>query len=225
MTDDLVRVCPECGDHHISHRQASLSDPATRRYRCEVCGATFDDPHERERQQSKHSGNSPLTKRLSELDPDDVATDGGQPVADRLDAVSPTAVLVAIVLAERGPTTIEDLATATHCPRRSVRKGLRELQDESLVAKARAISDARTKVFWRTDTHDREAVVVGDADVVATDGGPPGDRWRLVWEVSGIEHRTEWTPDIDSIETLAGQYREDRHRERVRIESREVSEE
>jgi transcription elongation factor Elf1 len=49
--EETIRVCPECDDAHISHRTLSAPsqlEPDADRFKCHVCGATFNDPTERE---------------------------------------------------------------------------------------------------------------------------------------------------------------------------------
>jgi transposase-like protein len=55
MTDDdtyPANACPDCGSFDVYGRYAGLQDYGTdgQRYRCEDCGATFDDPLRRERE-------------------------------------------------------------------------------------------------------------------------------------------------------------------------------
>jgi len=56
-----VRVCPECDSAPIEHRVSGASGPnrlaePDSDYRCESCGATFDEPVTRESRGSGHTG-------------------------------------------------------------------------------------------------------------------------------------------------------------------------
>jgi DNA-directed RNA polymerase subunit M/transcription elongation factor TFIIS len=78
---DLVEACPDC-DHtkfkvRVSsvHRQLRTGDRDAK-YKCGNCGATFDEPRERERR-ADGSIHGPA-KALVDADPGDILTDGGQ---------------------------------------------------------------------------------------------------------------------------------------------------
>jgi len=68
-----VLACPHCDRSSVQH-----ASPDT--YRCEVCNETFTDPVERERRGPSRIRGDSLASMLEEANPDDLATDGGQPV-------------------------------------------------------------------------------------------------------------------------------------------------
>jgi DNA-directed RNA polymerase subunit RPC12/RpoP len=84
---DLVEACPECDGTKFKVRVSSVhknlrTGDVGAKYKCGVCGATFDEPARRERRAP-----APLNgtaKRLAEADPGDLLTDGGVPLGDRV---------------------------------------------------------------------------------------------------------------------------------------------
>lgn len=88
MTDEDVEeipVCPNCGSSRVRRRWGKQSDdiePGS--YKCwlpEGCGEEFNEPDYRERDASRASGVGGLSsagRRLVEMDPDELVTDGGQ---------------------------------------------------------------------------------------------------------------------------------------------------
>jgi len=72
-------------------------------------------------------------------------------VPEVLGEVPPTARLVHLCLAEADePRSVEEISEWTVAPKRSVRKGLADLED---IDAAERVTDPRTpnRVYWRTD--------------------------------------------------------------------------
>lgn len=68
-----IVVCPACDSSQV---RTNATRHVPHRYRCEACGHTFDDPVRRP--PKKGGGNrSGLSKRLADMDPDDLRADGG----------------------------------------------------------------------------------------------------------------------------------------------------
>jgi len=82
MSDDSVQCCRECRSVHLRIRSLrgshSTLDAGEGRYRCADCGATFDEPDERERA-TAGDGLNGLAKQLDELEVghDPVGVQGG----------------------------------------------------------------------------------------------------------------------------------------------------
>lgn len=81
----MIPICPECGSSGIRKRSGKQSDdiePGS--YKCwlpEGCGEEFNEPDYRERDASRASGVGGLSsagRRLVEMDPDELVTDGGR---------------------------------------------------------------------------------------------------------------------------------------------------
>mgnify|MGYP000079442429 CR=1 FL=1 len=88
-SDGIVLACPDCDSSSVSVviGKGAISDAThSNDYRCRDCGATFDEPVERERQTSS-GGIGYLAGRLDEMDADEIGepeqcddelvTDGG----------------------------------------------------------------------------------------------------------------------------------------------------
>lgn len=76
---DEIGACPECDAADVyTRRPTAQGSTATddRTYRCQECGATFDDPHYRERKSSsKAIGEDTLARQLLDADPEEVGGD------------------------------------------------------------------------------------------------------------------------------------------------------
>jgi len=77
MTDktNIVPACPECDNGHLYHRKEGRGSPlqdADAEYRCNECGATFDDPVQRD----THTTAGRKAK-YQDLDLDDVGLSSG----------------------------------------------------------------------------------------------------------------------------------------------------
>lgn len=73
-----IPACPECNDADLYKRQPKVSSPQDHdhAYRCQNCGARFDEPRWRPRASSADSIlNSTLAGRLADADPSDVGAD------------------------------------------------------------------------------------------------------------------------------------------------------
>jgi len=74
---DTVTACPECDATAVRSRVgkgfATASD-RSEEYRCSACGALFDEPAERERDQPANQLTG-LAAKLDRMDPDDVSAD------------------------------------------------------------------------------------------------------------------------------------------------------
>lgn len=72
MPNDTVDVCPGCGDSSIVHTAQSNhgGTHGHQLYRCTACGYSFEEPDERERQNSTEPGNKGMAKTLADADPD-----------------------------------------------------------------------------------------------------------------------------------------------------------
>ncbi|MUV51342.1 hypothetical protein [Haloarcula sp. CBA1122] len=89
LTDDpqsknTVRACPECDTTAITARSGDKlrGRPSDDHYACRHCGATFDDPIERERQATPGDPGY-IAGKLAKADPDDVSADHvGEPMTD-----------------------------------------------------------------------------------------------------------------------------------------------
>ena len=67
-TPDTVPICPECGKPHIERR---TSDTTPSKWLCNDCHHTFDDPAERERDDTRLRQDS-LAWRLLQANADEV---------------------------------------------------------------------------------------------------------------------------------------------------------
>jgi hypothetical protein len=78
-----LEVCPSCDAADIVRRLGGMTGPeptagdVDAEFRCQRCGATFDEPTVREPHSGQPVATSALTKQLAEADPDDLVTDGG----------------------------------------------------------------------------------------------------------------------------------------------------
>lgn len=84
QSKNTVRACPECDTTAITARSGDKlrGRPSDDRYACRHCGATFDDPIERERQATPGDPGY-IAGKLAKADPDDVSADhAGEPMTD-----------------------------------------------------------------------------------------------------------------------------------------------
>lgn len=76
MSNGQIGACPECDAADVYTRRPTAQGSTAnddRAYRCQDCGATFDDPHYRERESSPDSiGKNTLARRLLDADPSEV---------------------------------------------------------------------------------------------------------------------------------------------------------
>jgi len=73
MSDDR-EVCPACGHRHLYRRRSGVRTgrDTTAAYRCEDCGATFDDPDTREAFDRGGLRGDSLAAELDDAAPDEV---------------------------------------------------------------------------------------------------------------------------------------------------------
>ena len=84
QSDNTVLACPECDKSGIKTLVQSgfnVEPSHDHDYRCRFCGATFDTPVERERQNTPGAPGY-LAGKLAKADPDDVSADRGEPMTD-----------------------------------------------------------------------------------------------------------------------------------------------
>ncbi|GGK74337.1 hypothetical protein [Haloarcula sebkhae] len=83
-SDNTVRACPECDTTAVEARSTDKlrGRPADEHYACRHCGATFDEPIQRDRQATPGDPGY-LAGKLAKADPDDVSADHvGEPMTD-----------------------------------------------------------------------------------------------------------------------------------------------
>ena len=84
QADNTVRACPECDTTGICRRAKNKmrGRPAQAKYACSHCGATFDEPIERDRY-ADNGDPGYLAGELAKADPDAVSADHvGEPMTD-----------------------------------------------------------------------------------------------------------------------------------------------
>ncbi|NHN40070.1 hypothetical protein G9C85_00255 [Halorubellus sp. JP-L1] len=87
-----TQACPECDAagaalyRRTSGSEANREDDPRKDWKCNDCGATFDEPTERERQQPANVRQNTLAGKLDAADPNDLVTDGGRDVVDPIPA-------------------------------------------------------------------------------------------------------------------------------------------
>lgn len=73
MSDDTVKVCPECGDSSILHSAQSNHGGTHGRemYRCTTNNHTFEEPETRDREGNAEAGHKGPAAALLDADADD----------------------------------------------------------------------------------------------------------------------------------------------------------
>lgn len=69
-------------------------------------------------------------------------------IRERLRDLPPSATLVALVLSTHGPIAAKDIVDRTLLPYRTVRYGLKTLEEAGLLAARPCLRDARTQVYY-----------------------------------------------------------------------------